>query len=77
MGAGRSIPLIGVVLLAIAFQRPGPCANRSTEIVGDAVVTLTWPVGVSSEVYQGKLLAKEWMHAQACEVGGTLGGRKG
>jgi hypothetical protein len=51
--------VIGVVLLAIAFLRPGPCANRNTEIVGDAVLALTWPVGVSSEVYQGKLLAKE------------------
>jgi len=70
--------VIGVVLLAIAFLLSGPCANRNTEIISNAVFALTWPAGVYSEVYyRGKLSAEDWLHAQACEVGGTLGGKKG
>jgi hypothetical protein len=26
-----------------------------------------------AEVYQGQMSAKDWLHAQACEGGGSLG----
>jgi hypothetical protein len=64
---------IGIALLAIGFLGTGPCPNRNTELVGNAVFVLTWPVGLYAEVYQGRLSAAQWLHAQACEGGGRLG----
>jgi hypothetical protein len=50
--------VIGIVLLAIAFLRPGPYANPNTEIVGDAVVTMTWPVGSLLRGLPGELVGR-------------------
>jgi len=68
--------VIGIVLLAIGHLLPGPCANRNTDIVSNAVFVLTWPVGLYAEVYRGQLSAQEWLHAQACQGGGGLGTKK-
>jgi hypothetical protein len=68
--------VIGIALLAIGFLLPGPCPNRNTDIVSDVVFVLTWPVGLYAEVYHGKLSARDWLHAQACEGGGGLGAKK-
>ncbi|HEV2100061.1 MAG TPA: hypothetical protein VGR45_14210 [Stellaceae bacterium] len=68
--------VIGIALLAIGFLLPGPCPNRNTDIVSNVVFVLTWPVGLYSEVYHGKLSARDWLHAQACEGGGGLGAKK-
>ena len=68
--------VIGVVLLAIGFVLPGPCPNRNTDVVGNIVFVLTWPVGLYAEVYQGRLSAEQWLHRQACEGGGRLGEKK-
>jgi hypothetical protein len=67
--------VIGIVLLAIGFLLPGPCENRNTDIVGNVVFVLTWPVGLYAEVYHGKYSVQEWLHAQACGTGG-LGTKK-
>jgi hypothetical protein len=67
---------IGIVLLAIGFVLPGPCDNRNTDIVSNAVFVLTWPVGLYAEVFRGHLSAAEWLHAQACHGGGGLGVKK-
>ena len=64
---------IGIALVAIGFILPGPCPNRNTDIVSHVVFVLTWPVGLYSEVYQGRLSAEEWLRGQACEGGGKLG----
>ena len=69
--------VIGIVLLSIGFLLPGPCQNRNTDVVNNIIFVLTWPVGLYSEVYQGKLSAQEWLHAQACEGGGKLGEKRG
>ena len=68
--------VIGVVPLAIGFLLPGPCPNRNTDVVGNIVFVLTWPVGLYAEVYQGRLSAEQWLHRQACEGGGRLGEKK-
>jgi hypothetical protein len=68
--------VIGVVLLAIGFVLPGPCPNRNTDVIGNIVFVLTWPVGLYAEVYQGRLSAEQWLHRQACEGGGRLGEKK-
>jgi len=68
--------VIGVVLLAIGFVLPGPCPNRNTDVVGNIVFVLTWPVGLYADVYQGRLSAEQWLHRQACEGGGRLGEKK-
>jgi len=68
--------IIGVVLLAIGFVQPGPCPNRNSDVVSNAVFVLTWPVGLYAEVYQGRLSAEQWLHRQACEGGGRLGEKK-
>jgi len=64
---------IGIALVAIGFLLPGPCPNRNTDIVNQIVFVLTWPVGLYSEVYQGRLSAEDWLRAQACQGGGPLG----
>ena len=64
---------IGIVLLAIAFLLPGTCANRNTDIVTHVIFVLTWPVGLYADVYQGQMSARDWLHSQACEGGGSLG----
>jgi hypothetical protein len=64
---------IGIALLAIGFLLPGPCPNRNTDVVNHIIFVLTWPVGLYSEVYQGRLSAQDWLHAQACEGGRRLG----
>jgi hypothetical protein len=64
---------IGIALLAVGFLLPGPCPNRNTDIINNVVFVLTWPVGLYSEVYQGRLSAEDWLRAQACEGGGKLG----
>jgi hypothetical protein len=63
---------IGIALLAIGFLLPGPCPNRSVDVVGNVVFVLTWPVGLYAEVYQGQLSAEDWLREQACR-GGRLG----
>ena len=68
--------VIGVVLLAIGFVLPGPCPNRNTDVIGNIVFVLTWPVGLYADVYQGRLSAEQWLHRQACEGGGRLGEKK-
>jgi len=68
--------VIGVVLLAIGFLLPGPCPNRNTDVVGNIVFVLTWPVGLYADVYQGRLSAEQWLYRQACEGGGRLGEKK-
>jgi len=68
--------VIGVVPLAIGFLLPGPCPNRNTDVVGNIVFVLTWPVGLYADVYQGRLSAEQWLHRQACEGGGRLGEKK-
>ena len=68
--------VIGVVLLAIGFLLPGPCPNRNTDVIGNIVFVLTWPVGLYADVYQGRLSAEQWLHRQACEGGGRLGEKK-
>jgi len=68
--------VIGVVLLAIGFLLPGPCPNRNTDVVGNIIFVLTWPVGLYADVYQGRLSAEQWLHRQACEGGGRLGEKK-
>ena len=68
--------VIGVVPLAIGFLLPGPCPNRNTDVVGNIIFVLTWPVGLYAEVYQGRLSAEQWLHRQACEGGGRLGEKK-
>jgi len=68
--------VIGVVLLAIGFVLPGPCPNRNTDVVGNIIFVLTWPVGLYADVYQGRLSAEQWLHRQACEGGGRLGEKK-
>jgi hypothetical protein len=68
--------VIGIVLLGIGFVLPGPCPNRNTDIVNNAVFVLTWPVGLYSEVYRGHLSVEGWLHAQACEGGDGLGVKK-
>ena len=65
--------VIGIALVAIGFLLPGPCPNRNTDVVNHIIFVLTWPVGLYSEVYQGRLSAQDWLHAQACEAGGRLG----
>jgi hypothetical protein len=67
---------IGVVLLGIAFLLPGPCPDRNSDIVSNAVFVLTWPVGLYAEVYRGRLSVEDWLHAQACQGGGGLGTKK-
>jgi len=64
---------IGIALLAIGLLGTGACPNRNTELVSNAVFVLTWPVGLYAEVYQGRLSASQWLHAQVCEAGGRLG----
>lgn len=68
--------VIGIVLLAIGFLLPGPCENRNTDIVSNAVFVLTWPVGLYAEVYRGHYSVREWLHAQACAGGDGLGTQK-
>jgi hypothetical protein len=65
--------VIGIVLLVIGFLLPGACASRNTDIATHVIFVLTWPVGLYAEVYQGQMSAKDWLHAQACEGGGSLG----
>jgi hypothetical protein len=67
--------VIGVVLLGIGFLATGPCANRNSDIVGNLVFVLTWPVGLYAEVYRNHLSVEDWLHGQACRVGG-LGSQK-
>ena len=66
---------IGIALLVIGFMLPGACPNRNTDIVNNAIFVLTWPVGLYSEVYQGRVSAQDWLRAQACEGGGKLGAK--
>jgi hypothetical protein len=64
---------IGIALVAIGFILPGPCPNRNNDIVSHVIFVLTWPVGLYSEVYQGRSSAEDWLRAQACQGGGKLG----
>jgi hypothetical protein len=68
--------LIGIVLLAIGYLLPGPCENRNTDIVGNVVFVLTWPVGLYAEVYRGPYSVRDWLHAQVCAGGDGLGTKK-
>lgn len=67
---------VGIALLGIGFLLPGPCEDRNTDIVSNAVFVLTWPVGLYADVYHGKYSAQEWLHAQACAGGDGLGAKR-
>ena len=68
--------VIGLGLLATGFVLPGGCPNRNTDILSNVVFVVTWPVGLYAEVYRSHLSVRDWLHAQACEGGGGLGGKK-
>jgi hypothetical protein len=68
---------IGAVLLGVGFLLPGPCPNRNADFVSNLVFVLTWPVGLYSEVYHGRLSVEDWLHAQACAGGDGLGVKRG
>jgi predicted permease len=61
--------VIGLVLLAVGLFASGPCPNRNTDVLNDAVFVLTWPVSLYTYVYRGTMSTDEWLHAQACEGG--------
>jgi hypothetical protein len=65
--------VIGIVLLVFGFFATGPCPNRNTDALNDAVFILTWPVGLYGYVISGSLTPEHWLHQQACE--GGLGAR--
>jgi hypothetical protein len=65
--------VIGIVLLLFGFFGTGPCPNKNTDALNDAVFVLTWPVGLYGSVIRGSQTPEQWLHQQACE--GGLGSR--
>lgn len=47
----------------------GPCPNKNTDALNDAVFVLTWPVGLYGYVIQGTMTPQQWLHYQGCEGG--------
>jgi hypothetical protein len=61
--------VIGILLLIIGFFATGPCPNKNTDLVNDAVFVLTWPVELYGYVIAGNMSPEAWLHTQACEGG--------
>jgi len=60
---------IGIVLLLLGLFASGPCPNKNTDALNDAVFVLTWPVGLYGYVIQGAMTPQQWLHYQGCEGG--------
>jgi hypothetical protein len=61
--------VIGLALLIFGYFATGPCPNKNTDAVNDAVFVLTWPVGLYGYVIHGSMTPEDWLHKQACEGG--------
>lgn len=61
--------VIGILLLVFGFFATGPCPNKNSDALNDAVFVLTWPVGLYGYVIAGTMTPTEWLHKQACEGG--------
>lgn len=60
---------VGLILLVFGFVATGPCPDKNTDAVNDAVFVLTWPVGLYGYVIAGDMSVDSWLHTQSCGPG--------
>jgi hypothetical protein len=61
--------VIGLLLRVFGYFATGPCPDKNTDVVNDAVFVLTWPVELYGYVITGSMTPEDWLHKQACEGG--------